>query len=612
MKSLLAKLSLGFGGLLTIVLAVSLLSIIVLARYSRALERVFRENYESAVYCNEIKESLDGLNSRAQTLLWSEPADAKDSDEATGIRRFETNLNLQLGNCTLPGELELTRHIADLWKDYKSSYQQFDAAGDARREVYRKNLLPQYQELKRLAQQIADMNMSNMVSLDGQAKRTVVDTRRRLLILVAAATLLAAVLVAAVGATVLQPLKTLTRSARQIATGNLDSNMPIRSRDEIGQLTEAFNSMTSRLREFRRLDSDRLARTQQTTQLAIDSLPDAVVVIGLDGKVEISNRPAQCFFKVAPGLHVADMGLKWLSEITGKVLSTGLAVEPQGYASAIQIFEGSKERFLLPRGVPMLDLKGQPIGVAVILVDITLLRHADELKSGFVSTVSHELRTPLTALRMAVGLLKGEKVGQLTPRQKTLVETAEDTSERLYVIIENLLNISRIESGKAPVELCRMPAEDVVNSALEPMREGFAQKQLRLETEIEPEIPDVIADATFIGYALTNLLSNALKFTPARGVVGITVRELNREVAFTVSDTGPGIPDQYGSRVFEKFFRVSKNDGPSGVGLGLAIAKEIVEMHGGRISFRPREGGGCEFTFTLPAAVNSSASVVTP
>jgi signal transduction histidine kinase len=600
MTSLRAKLALGFGGLLAILLAVSLLSITVLTSYSHTLEQVFRENYNSAIYCDRMKAALDALDARAQGIVWGDADVTRKIDEHAQTRQFQSNLDLQLANCTLPGELEQTRRLATLWQQYQHAYEQFDTAGASSRDLYRNTLLPQYQSAKFVAQQVSDMNMSNMVSVDGQVKRTLAGVKRALLILVVVAILLAATLVGTVGATILRPLRKLTSSAGQIAGGNLDLNMPVRSRDEIGRLTEAFNSMASRLREFRQLDSERLLRTQQTTQLAIDSLHDAVVVIGPDGKIDISNATAQAHFKIAPGSRVTDLGLRWLSDIFSNVSTTGEPFEPDEYKSAIQLFEGGRERFLLPRAVPMLDAKGKTIGVAVILVDVTQLRHADELKSGLVSTVSHELRTPLTALRMAVSILAGEKVGELTPRQRTLVKAAGEESERLFQIIENLLNISRIESGRAQFEFHRIAPADILSAAVEPMQAAFGQKGVRLEKTCPPDLPQVEADATFIGHALSNLVSNALKFTPAGGSVTIAAENQDGRVVFVVQDTGVGIPPEHAPRVFEKFFRIPRPDGPSGVGLGLAIAREIVEAHGGRIRYQSRQGGGSIFSLTLP------------
>src|SRR5690348_2577933 len=208
MRSLRAKLALGFGGLLAILLAVSLLSIVVLTRYSHTLERAFRDNYNSAIYCDRMKEALDALDDRAQRRIWNDAQSGIRPDEAAAFRQFETSLNLQLANCTVPGEMELTRQLQTQWTAYKTDYQQFDSGRDNAAGIYRGHLLPKYWAAKQVAQQVADLNMASMVSVDGQVKRTLLGICRTLLFLLAMGVFVGATLVGTVGATVLRPLRT--------------------------------------------------------------------------------------------------------------------------------------------------------------------------------------------------------------------------------------------------------------------------------------------------------------------------------------------------------------------------------------------------------------------
>jgi NtrC-family two-component system sensor histidine kinase KinB len=474
--------------------------------------------------------------------------------------------------------------------------------------LYRRDLLPRYQEMKQVAGRVADMNMANMVSVDGQAKETLIGVRNALFILVTAATLLAAILVVMVVVSLQTPLQLLTQSARQIEGGDLDLNLAVKSRDEIGQLAEAFNAMALRLREFRQSDHEKLSRIQQTTQLAIDSLSDAVLVISAGGQVEISNRTAQTHFGIKPDANLSDLELPWVKDIHSKVISEGQPLEPVGYTSAIQLFENGHERFLLPHAVPMFSSAGKLIGVTVILVDVTRLRRADELKSGLLSMVSHELRTPLTSIRMALAMTVSQKLGPLTTKQAKVLTAAREDSERLHGIIENLLNMSRIEAGNVKFQFRRMTAREIVSLGVDPLAAGFAEKGLHLAVEIAPELGTVQADPSCIGLALTNLLSNAQKFTPAGGEVRVDVEQNRDDLIFTVSDTGPGISAEYADRIFEKFFRIPHKEGPTGAGLGLSIAKDIVEAHGGRVQFQGN--GGSTFILKLPREQIAAERVV--
>jgi len=603
MISLRHKLWIGFGTLLLILAVVSFLTSVVLTRYSHVLERVFRENYDSVTYCDQMKDAMDQLNLRALLRIWN-PAPSDQIDEAAERGKFQANLDHEFNNLTLPGEPEHTEQLKDLWLQYQTDLQQFDAAPAAKRaQIYSSSLLPDFKQIHETAQWIADANISNMVSVDGQVKRTLVEVRNWLLVLSFAGTLAAALAVGAAGSSILHPLRNLMRGARQIESGDLDLNLPVRSHDEIGALAEAFNSMAAKLREFRRLDHNRLLRTQQTTQLAIDSLPDAVFIIGPSGVIEISNRMAGIHFGIQPGLEVQILAgkLKWLLPLYESVKSNRQPPKSAGYSLAIQLFEDGHERFLLPHAVPMHSLEGGVIGVCVILVDVTALRSADEARSNLVSTVSHELRTPLTSIRMAMHLLSDPKFGSLQPKQIQLLDAAREDSERLYRIIENLMNIGRIEAGLAQFQFRQIAPAEIIASAVDPMRPAFAEKNLKLQINVAANLPAISADPTAIGSALSNLLSNALKYTPPGGEVSLRAEIENSMVCFTVSDTGPGIPEQYVARVFEKFFRVPSQDGPTGAGLGLSIAREIAEAHGGSIELSPNQKPGTEFCLKLPS-----------
>jgi NtrC-family two-component system sensor histidine kinase KinB len=600
MISLRHKLWFGFGGLLIVLLVVSALSVFVFTRFSHTLERVFRENYDSVVYCQGMKEQLDLLDSRVQGLIW-QPGTSPQLTSEKLQKDFESDLQRQINNVSLPLEPERTRQLADLWQQFKLPYQKLDDPSVDRAALYRQDLFPRLQQMKQLAQQIADMNMGNMVSVNGRVKSTLTEVRNALLVLVITGSLLATAVVWTAGAAMLHPISALTRSARQIEAGDLDLTLKVISRDEIGQLADAFNSMAARLREFRRLDHDRLARTQQTTQLAIDSLPDAVFVIGPDEKVEIANLAAKTHFAIEPGVMVRDLSLRWLIPLYESVLRDHKPIEPQGYSAALQLFVDGEERILLPRAEPMLSKENQLIGVTVILVDVTPLRKADEAKSSMVLTVSHELRTPLTGVRMALSMLAGDGFGETTARQKTLIKSAREESDRLNRIIENLLNISRLEAGRAQLQFRPMRASEIIAMAVDPLRPAFAEKKVTLEVFDLPIAADVNVDPQAISSALTNLLSNAMKFTPSGGAVKINCTDGDGQVTFKVTDTGAGIPLQYRDRIFEKFFRVPRSEGPTGAGLGLTIAREIIEAHGGTLGFTSPEAGGTVFSFTLPA-----------
>ncbi|MGC8763611.1 MAG: PAS domain S-box protein [Acidobacteriota bacterium] len=237
--------------------------------------------------------------------------------------------------------------------------------------------------------------------------------------------------------------------------------------------------------------------------------------------------------------------------------------------------------------------------------DISQRKEVERLKKEFVSTVSHELRTPLTSIRGSLGLLQGGVAGELSPQAKNLVEIALKNAERLVRLINDILDIEKIEAGRMVFDFKEMPLKPLLLQALEANQGFAAQFGVRLEAAaLPPEDWKVRVDTDRLLQVLTNLLSNAVKFSPAGGVVELLAEQRGGEVRVTVRDHGPGIPEAFRSRIFSKFAQADSSDTrkKGGTGLGLSIAKAIVEKMGGRIGFFSRDGEGTDFFFDLPLA----------
>jgi len=597
------KLIIGFGGLLVIMTIVGGQSVILLSRLGQSIDVILRENYRSVIASQEMKESISGMDDGAQFSLLGQ-VDKGHEFEVQNIPRFEKALDIELHNITLSGEGEKVERLRNLYEGYRTEYPKVldkNRSPAERQAVYFNTLLPLFEQIRNTADEVLQMNQEAMVAASNRAKEIAAQATRRMYLLLFVGAALAVIFVIFMGRSILLPLQTLTQSVRDIEQGHLDLVVQVRSHDELGQLAEAFNAMAARLREFRRGTRVRLMRTQQIVQQALDSLPDAVVLLSSEGQVEMVNRTATALCGLKPGEPVNNSHAPWLPALF-KAIREGHPVQPKGYESTIQIFDHGQERFFLPQAIPILDEEKRLMGITIVLADVTRLRKLDELKSGLLSTVSHELRTPLTSLQMAVYLLLEEKVGILAPKQVELLVAAREDIDRLLHIIDNLLDLSRIESGRVRMELQKMMPREIIYQAVDPMRAFFQDHGITLDVDIGAETPGVWADPARIGLVLTNLLSNALKYTPAGGSVRVGAHPEEETVRFSVSDTGVGIPEPYLPRIFDKFFRVPDQTTTGGAGLGLAIAKEIVEAHGGQIECQSREGEGSTFSFTLRRA----------
>ncbi len=600
--SLRTKLIIASGGPLLILLILGVISISTIARSSKTVERIFRENYDSVAAGQSMMNNLVLMDRSAEAFAWGWDDNRQVVDSAIG--EFSKSLKFQQGNITLPGEKELTDRLTKLWNNYRSdleSYFQLPQTGSARRDFYRTRPLPLSDEIQDTLQQIIDININNMVSIDGKVMQQAAETNRTLIALVICGVVLALILIAFIVPSIARPISNLTRSIKEIQQGNLDLLVKVRSGDEIGQLAASFNEMTSSLREFRRSSRARLFRTQEAVISALNSLSDGIAICSPGGKIELSNQTAQTHFALKPGSDIQSIENDKVKDLFERACREMRPITFKSYDSALQVFRDGEERFFLPEAVPILDDARRLMGVTLIFSDVSRLRQIDEMKSGLISTVSHELKTPLTSIRLATHALLNEKLGPLSPKQTELVAAAREDSDRLYRIIENLLDIGRMESGQSKLELVQVNTEQILLNAIEEIRPSFNDKGIALLLDLSGDIPEVLADRFRLEIVITNLLTNALKHTPPGGQVKLSAREQNGRVLFEVEDSGMGIPKEYLPHIFEKFFRVPGYSQQGDSGLGLSIAKEIIDAHEGDIRVESEPGKGAKFTFALNA-----------
>jgi two-component system, NtrC family, sensor histidine kinase KinB len=595
------KLSLGFGGLLLIILIIGIQSIIQLTRLGASIDVILRENYRSVIACQDMKDALERIDSGILFTLLGYPQEGAEfirNNESV----FEKALRIELNNITLPGEGQKAAHVQELFQQFRKILKTAEEPKTPlaeRQHIYFTQVFPLFQEIKTTASQILDMNQQNMSDANDWARSNAASSRKYMYILLLAGAVVAAGFVIFTEKWILRPIHRLIRSAEEIKSGNLDLVVPVESKDEVGRLSESFNAMAEGLRGIRRSDQARLVRIQDSTQHTFNSLPDAVAVLDLQGRVEVATESAKTVFGLKPGIQVQSLPLKWLADLYDNVLRHARPLGPEHNGTAIQHFDMGQERFFRPMVVPILDADKQPTGVVMTLKDVTEQRHQEDLKRGVISTVSHQLKTPLTSMRMAIHLLLEEKVGPLTEKQAELLIAAREDSDRLHDILNNLLDISRIESGRVQMEFRSVSPREMAAEAVESFRTAAKDQGVALDLDLPDDLSEVWADTTRVSHVFANLLSNALKHTPPGGKVTVTASAEENGVAFSITDTGKGIPSEYLPRIFEQFFRVPDQSPRAGAGLGLAIVKEIVEAHGGTVSADSVEGKGSTFSFTL-------------
>ena len=359
MLGLRQKISLGFAGLLIIILFIGIQSIIQLSRLGDSIDVILRENYRSVIACQEMKEALERIDSG---VLFALQGYTQKGHEQIRINEqtFEKALKAELNNITLPGEGEKAAFMQKNYNQYKTSLK--DIVGsplsiDHRRQAYFNELLPLFDRIKGTANEILQMNQQNMHEANDRARRSAAAAKKEMVSLLLAGTLIAVGFIFFIGKWILRPINRLIDSANEIKKGNLNLVVQSTSRDEIGQLSEAFNEMAASIREFRRSNRSKLFRIQQATQQAFDSLPEAVAVIDPEGTVEVATETARNFFGLQPNTPIKELPLEWINGLVQEALKQGRITEPKGNQTVIQHFIQGEERSFARRRFPSLIRK---------------------------------------------------------------------------------------------------------------------------------------------------------------------------------------------------------------------------------------------------------------
>src|SRR5689334_16749773 len=578
----------------------------------KVARRIISENYDSVVAAQEMKESLERQDSAALFALL-EARERALVQLREHRSRFDANFQKAANNITEIGEAGAIEAIR---KDRDIYYQRFDSfiakataeknlfASASLRDEYFNQLEPQFNKLRADCEHLLQLNQRAMLAkseaASGVAQLWFYRTLLIAGILIAAGLFLAFFL----ANRIVGPIRELTATTAKIAGGDLNAKVAVNSRDEIGLLAAEYNRMAERIRQLRTSDKGKLLVAQQTTEAAIDSLYDPVLVTDAEGHVTKLNLAAKEIFgseRENTGRHVGEVARdERIAGAVAEALQSQRPVAGDGMSAVLPLAVDGLERAFRLRTTPMRDNGKHLLGAVTLLEDITHLREIDRLKSEFIATASHELRTPLTSVQMGVHLLLEGALGELTDQQNEVLQACRQDCERLDKLMRDLLDLSRIEAGESQPQLAWISAGDLLTGAINELRPQVEAKGLELKVAVPVDLPLVSVDRMQIERVISNLLINALRHTK-NGEITISAEQRDNHVAISIADTGSGIPTEYLPHVFDKFVQVP--DAPTGgAGLGLTISKSIVEAHGGQISVQSQVGRGSTFTFTLPLA----------
>jgi len=598
------KLLLGYAGFVLALGVLGAWSARTLSQMSSVSGRIIAENYDSVVAAQDMKESLERQDSAALFDLLGQ-RDRARRQVAEHRARFDAAFEKAAANITEPGEAEIIAAIRAGREGYYRLFDAFLTAEGDRAARYFQELELQFNRVRADCDRLLRVNQEAMRR---KADAAAAIARRWFLITLALAIALMVAGVAVeirLSSAISGPVRQLTAATTRMAAGELDTAVPVRSADEIGTLAVGFNRMAERIRELRRSDLGKLLVAQQTTEAAIDSLYDPVLVTDGAGLITRINPAAERLFGARADLLGKPIGEvardPRIAQAVMDVLRSQAPVASESAAAVLPwAVDGARRAFRI-RSTPMKDADGKLVGAVTLLEDITHLSEISRLKSEFIAAASHELRTPLTSVQMGIHLLLEGTTGQLAERQQEILEVCREDTARLDRLMRELLDLSKIESGAVTPVLAPIRPSTLIAGAIDPLRLQVESRGIRLEVEAAPDLPAVSVDRSQIERVITNLVTNATRATSAGGAITVSAAQREAEIAISVADTGTGIPREYLSRVFEPFVQVPHATG-GGAGLGLTISRRIVEAHGGQLTVQSSPGQGSTFTFTVHLA----------
>lgn len=595
----------------TVLAISSIWSITTFNRLSNSIENIMQSNYRSIVAAQNMIVALERQDSAELAYMFSSDQVATKNFRENEIE-FLKWLSRAEDNITEPGEKENLDQIHKLYSRYIDEFtilmdmQANKGAGEARIYYYNE-ILPLFEETKDACRSLQNLNQEGMI-LRKDAAHSISTSASYYTIIVSGATILIGLAIAIyLTNKIVSPVYDLIDKTRKIAEGDYKQQLDINGRDEIAELAQEFNIMAKKLQSFDQLNVKKLMDEKQKAEAIVESINDGIIVTSDEHKLLLVNRAAE----TALGIREKDVLNKHFLEvikredifnIINKVKSTDSMEHYRKYTDITVNNESGKKHYRM--NVTQIRTRdGENIGFITLLQDITKLKEVDQIKSDFISTVSHEFRTPLTSIGMGVGLLLDETPGTINDDQKELLEVIQEDGDRLKNLVSDLLDLSRIESGKVQMNFESYSIKDITENASKPFHMIAKDKKIDIQIDIRDEISKVKADFNKISLVLTNLIGNAIKHTPTDGTgkIVISARETANKMLICVSDNGKGIPEDYQQKIFEKFIQVKDDNGetPGGTGLGLAISKEIVNAHGGEIWVKSQLGEGSTFYFTL-------------
>ena len=574
------KLQLGLGFiflLITLICGICIYYVNTLAGVSKL---IIKDNYETIAYSRNMLVDLNTLDSMTQTHRKSD---------------FMKNLKAQENNITEPGEAEKTAHLRLLAERYFSITDStitsvaLNAADSHKITIYlmQKDLYG-----------LMELNMKAIVLKNQHAERTAGNAIIFVSVTCTICFLLAFTFIVNFPGYIANPVKELTMGIQEIARKNYSLRLHYQENDEFGQLAESFNEMAYKLDEFEHSNLAKIVFEKKRVETIIRNMSDMIIGLDENDRILFAN-PVACNLL---GVKEIDMITVYAPDFALKNDLFRTLIRDQA-DKVIKIFADNKESYFSKE---TLEIKNADtvLGKVILLKNITKFQELDKAKTNFIATISHELKTPISSIKLSLKLLSDERIGHLNQEQQQLIGNIMEDSHRLLTITGELLDLAQVETGHIQLNIQSTDPQAILDYSLEAVKIPARQKQVNIQIDLVQNMPLILADQEKTAWVLINLLSNALRYSPEKGNIMLTIKETENQVEFSVLDFGKGIEEQYRKLIFDRFFRVPSeiNFEKNGSGLGLSISKDFIESQGGSIGVESTVDQGSRFWFALNKA----------
>jgi len=604
-KTLKGKISEIYLCLVILIAIVGATAVFNLYKLNRAIDGLMTDNYKSI---NAVSNMLEAIESQDSAVLIYINADRQKGIDlfTNNNSEFQKWFNVEVNNVTEHREKELVQKVDSYYINYTKLFSELqeirnNQGAEKTFEFYDTKIMPDFIKLRQTIKEIAALNEKAMFAGKDRATKNAQKSVLTVLILSAVAVIGGFLVAGFYINKFLKPMHFLTESIRLVKDGDLNQQINVISKDEIGELASEFNNMTKRLQQFEQSAVGQLMAEKNKSLAIVKSIADPLIVLDINYKILLINNACEKFFDINEEKVINKHFLEVVRN--GELFEhiSSIAESKETYKEKIFSLDSQDDYYFNVVVTTIRDSDKNIQGLITIFQNVTQLKQLEKTKTDFIATVSHEIKTPLTSIMMGTSLLMDESAGKLNGKQKEIMATMSEDEENLSNLVNDLLEISKIESGKAVFNIGPCSLGDIIEISTKQFYEGAKEKGVNINSEIRDKDLKVNADFRKIIWVINNLISNALKYTSTGDDVTLTASIQEGKAYISVKDTGIGIPDEYRGKIFEKYVQVPDCDlEVRGTGLGLAIVKEIIEAHGGEIWCESRVGGGSNFIFTLP------------